>query len=125
MCLCCDCKLTGCAEFNQLSVAIFTVQRTLLIAVRAYCAPLTYSHCDFSAVINSLAEWIELQGVKGKKAEGVRMSTFLSVLPFSVHSWLRSGVCTLRCRRQSGHAAETAGAAYPSPQQPTQQLANA
>lgn len=49
-----------------MSVSIFTVQQTLLIAVEAYCAELTYSYCDFSAMVDSLAKRIELQGAKEK-----------------------------------------------------------
>lgn len=64
-----------------MSVAIFTVQQTLLIAVRAYCAPLTSSHCDFSAMIDSLAKWIELQGVKEKSWECQNLKV-LSIFPF-------------------------------------------
>lgn len=63
------------------SVAMLTVQPTLLIVLGAYCAPLTCSHCDFSAMIDSLAKWIELQGVK-EKSWGCQNLKVLSILPF-------------------------------------------
>lgn len=34
---------------------LFTAQQTLLIAVEADCAELTYGYCDFSAIVDSLA----------------------------------------------------------------------
>lgn len=49
-----------------MSVSISTVQQTLLIGVEAYCAELTHGYCDFSALVDSLAKWIELQGAKEK-----------------------------------------------------------
>lgn len=56
------------------SVAIFTVQQTLLIAVEAYCAELTYSHCGFfcygrQSGLNGLSS-----RERKRKAEGVRNS---------------------------------------------------
>lgn len=63
-----------------MSVAIFTVQQTLLIAVEAYCAALTRL-CDFSALVDSLAKWIELQGAK-EKSWGCQKLTVVFILPF-------------------------------------------
>lgn len=81
----------------------------------------------FSALVDSLAKRIELQGAK-EKSWGCQKLIVVFILLFffcSLRSRLWPRVCTLRRRRQSGHATETAGAAHPSPQQPTQQLANA
>ena len=64
-----------------MSDAIFTVQQTLLMAVEAYCAELTYSHCDFSAMVDSLAKRIELQGAK-EKSWGCQKLTDVFILPF-------------------------------------------
>lgn len=63
-------------------VDIFTVQQS---PVGVYCSPLTYSHCDFSAIVDSLAKWIELQGVKGK-SWGFQKLKVVSILP--VHTQL-------------------------------------
>lgn len=80
-------------------------------------------YCAVSAMVDSLAQrdW-----APGSKREKLRVSeTQPCLFTLSTRSWLRPGVCTLRRRRQSSHAAETAGAAHPSAQQHTQQLANA
>lgn len=49
-----------------MSVSVSPVQQTLLIAGEAHCAELTYGYCDFSALVDSLGKWIELQGAKEK-----------------------------------------------------------
>lgn len=64
-----------------MSDAIFTVQQTLLIALEAHCAELTYGHCDFSAMVDSLAKRIELQGAKGK-SWGCQKLIVVFILPF-------------------------------------------
>lgn len=64
-----------------MSVAIFTLQQTLLIAVKSYCAELTYGHCDFSAMVDSLAKRIELQGPK-EKSWGCQKLIAVFILPF-------------------------------------------
>lgn len=62
----CDCKVRINTEFSLCPFLFSTVQQTLLRADEAYCAELTYSYCDFSAVVDSLAKRIELRGAKEK-----------------------------------------------------------
>lgn len=95
-----------------------------LFQSRGHCVQLTYGYCAFSAMVDSLAEWIELWGTHTHThREKLRMSNWtVCFLPF-ICSWLWPWVCALRCRSQPGHAAETAGAANPSTQQHPRQLA--